>query len=150
MFYYLYLFQKRGSAVRKKKTKKRFFFFKFWKHLSSLIVPHLVFSLVFIFVSFQYSSERPYTNYSLSINLLLVLDFSVLNDFHSFFRILKVSFRLNIRKTQENAFLFQKKEQVLDFGIVIKLLIVLFVCFPPIGCQQLLYTHIESSLKNGK
>lgn len=95
----------------------------------------------------------------MSIDLLLVLDFSVLNVFLSFFHILKVSFRLNI-KTQENAFLFRKKiEQVLDFGIVIKLLSFLFVCWfvlcvclpfvsPPIGSGG--HTDTESSLNNGK
>lgn len=133
----------RNGALPYEKKQKTIFFFNFWKHLSSLIVPHLVFSLVFIFVSFKYSSERPYTNYSVSIDLLLVLDFSVLNDFLSFFRILKVSFRLNIRKTQENAFLFQKKEQVLDFGIVIKLLIV-YTQLSPLLVVSSCYTHTQS------
>lgn len=79
----------------------------------------------------------------MSIDLLLVLDFSVLNDFLSFFHILKVSFRLNIKKHRKTRFCLEKKEQVLDFGIVIKLLSFLFVglycvcvyclCLPPIG-----------------
>lgn len=96
----------------------------------------------------------------MSIDLLLVLDFSVLNDFLSFFHILKVSFRLNIKKHRKTRFRLEKKiEQVLDFGIVIKLLSFLFVCWfvlcvcllfvsPPIGCGC--HTDTESSLNNGK